>query len=87
MKISFFKAKTAFLNTVTRDNPPNLTNKDFTIEDWGRKITHQQEEGKGITGIIQKTIFLIYQLNLSNEREFMFRKKHAFSERLLINIY
>jgi len=32
---------------VTRENPPNLTNKDFTIEDWGRKITHQQEEGKG----------------------------------------
>ena len=44
---SLFKAKHAVLNVVTRENPPNLTNKDFTIEDWGRKITHQQEEGKG----------------------------------------
>ena len=44
---SLFKAKHAVLNVVTRENPPNLTNKDFTIEDWGRKISHQQEEGKG----------------------------------------
>ena len=42
-----FQVKTAVLNAVTREQPPNLTNKDFTIEDWGRKISHQQEEGKG----------------------------------------
>ena len=41
-----FKAKHAVLNAVTRDTP-TLTHRDFTIDDWGRKIHHQQEESKG----------------------------------------
>lgn len=40
------KAKHAVLNAVTRDSQ-TLTNRDFTIDDWGRKIHHQQEESKG----------------------------------------
>jgi len=42
-----FKAKHAVLNAVTRDTP-TLTHRDFTIDDWGRKIHHQQEESKGM---------------------------------------
>lgn len=63
-----FKAKHAVLNVVTRDNPPNLTNKDFTIEDWGRKISHQQEEGKEFQKQLQKYINALRTLTFERSR-------------------
>ena len=62
------KAKHAVLNVVTRDNPPNLTNKDFTIEDWGRKISHQQEEGKEFQKQLQKYINALRTLTFERSR-------------------
>ena len=62
------QAKHAVLNVVTRDNPPNLTNKDFTIEDWGRKISHQQEEGKEFQKQLQKYINALRTLTFERSR-------------------
>ncbi|CAG5098242.1 Oidioi.mRNA.OKI2018_I69.XSR.g15494.t1.cds [Oikopleura dioica] len=60
-----FVAKQAVKNVVTRETQ-HQSQRDFTIEDWGRKIHHQQEESKEFQKQLQKYIASLRQL--ANER-------------------
>jgi len=56
-----FKAKQAVKNVVTRENQ-HQSQRDFTVDDWGRKIHHQQEESKEFQKQLQKYIASLRQL-------------------------